>query len=88
MEFPRCTNLPGYFGSSFSSLFLHLHQELRHGQASSKYHPHQTSKSSMSKQEYWGWKRHGKVILAGPQLCCTYTRQYHTTSDFMVQDLK
>lgn len=26
VEFPCCTNLPGYFGSSFSSLFLHLHQ--------------------------------------------------------------
>lgn len=25
-EFPHCTSLPGYFGSSFSSLFLHLHQ--------------------------------------------------------------
>ena len=26
VEFPCCTNLPGYSGSSFSSLFLHLHQ--------------------------------------------------------------
>lgn len=26
VEFPHCTNLPGYFGSRFSSLFLHLHQ--------------------------------------------------------------
>ena len=26
VEFPRCANLPGYSGSSFLWLFLHLHQ--------------------------------------------------------------